>query len=537
MTADLTLTGRSIVGPVPPEGSGETFRAVDPATGATLEPAFHVASRADLDRALKLASEAAGRYGATAGSARASLLRRIGEELRARQDAIVERGCAETGLSAERLVAELGRTVGQLERFAELVEEGSWVDARIDHGDLDRRPAAKPDVRSMLRPLGAVAVFGASNFPLAFSVAGNDTVAALAAGNPVVVKAHPAHPGTSELAGKAIAAAVVQTATPPGIFSLLFDAGIELGGALVDHPLLRAVGFTGSRGGGRALMDRAARRPEPIPVYAEMGSINPVFLAPDALTSRGATIAATLADSLVLGMGQYCTNPGLLIAPSGAALDRFLSALQQRLDAMPDGVMLTHGICRSYHAGLSRLAEHSAVQRVGGPQGSTREGPSDGQPARGAAAVFVTDAATFVSDRSLMQEVFGPATLVVGVRDLDEMVQVACALEGQLTASLFASEMELAMLGELIGELEQRVGRLLYEGVPTGVEVCSAMVHGGPYPATSDGQSSSVGTRAIRRFTRAVCYQGYPDGALPPALQDANPLGIWRLVDGAWSRG
>jgi acyl-CoA reductase-like NAD-dependent aldehyde dehydrogenase len=393
----------------------------------------------------------------------------------------------------------------------------------------------------MLRPLGPVAVFGASNFPLAFSVAGGDTASALAAGCPVVVKAHPAHPGTSELAGLAILRAAADSGMPEGVFGLLFDAGYgaglaggtdhAVGAALVRHPAIRAVGFTGSRRGGLALAEIAAARPVPIPVYAEMSSINPVFILPEAMRDRGADIAAGLHASVTLGAGQFCTNPGLVVVESGGAARSFLDELARLIQATPIGTMLSAGICAAYGAGVAERANLPGVELLAAAAAAPAVA-SVGEPravhGQAGAALFRTDAATFLASPVLMNEVFGPTTLVVECAGRAEMLAVARALEGQLTASVHGTDADLAANGDLLEVLEGRAGRLVFNGYPTGVEVCHAMVHGGPHPATLDGRSTSVGTRAIQRFARPVCWQDCPDALLPEELREGNPLGIWR---------
>lgn len=500
-------------------GGGAVFKATNPSTGQTIEPEFVSATAGDVDRAARIAAAAFVETAHRRGNERGELLRRIAANLESRGEALVQRAHLETALPQARLQGELGRTTGQLRMFAALVEDGSWVDARIDRGDPSRKPAPKPDLRSMLRPLGPVAVFGASNFPLAFSVAGGDTVSAFAAGCPVIAKAHPAHPGTSELAGLAIADAVRELGWAEGTFSLLFDAGVEVGVDLVRHPAIKAVGFTGSRRGGLALMEIASKRAEPIPVYAEMGSINPVFILPDAMRTRGGEIAAALQASVTLGVGQFCTNPGLVITESGSAVSSFVDELHERMAATPAGTMLTAGICRAYRGGVARLAGVSGVeQRLSVPA------DSDGTAG---AALFFTNAETFLRERGLMDEVFGPSTVIVEATR-EKLLDLARALEGQLTVTIHAADGELASYQDLLAILETKAGRLVFNGFPTGVEVSKAMVHGGPFPATSDGRSTSVGTRAIERFTRAVCYQDFPDAALPPELQEANPLGVRR---------
>ena len=517
------LEGVSLIGAERGLAAGASFRGVDPASGESLAPVYYGATQNELERATELASDAAPVLARLDGRERAALLRAIADELEAARADFERLVPRETALPAARATGELGRTLGQLRLFAALVEEGGWVDARIDHGDPARVPLPKPDVRSMLRPLGPVAVFGASNFPLAFSVAGGDTAAALAAGCPVIVKAHPSHPATSERAGLAIRAAVRRCGLPPGSFSLLFDGGHAIGAALVKHPVVRAVAFTGSTAGGRALMDIAAARPDPIPVYAEMGSINPVFVLPAALASRGVAIAQALHASVMQGVGQFCTSPGVLVVPRGAegdALRDHLAALFA--DASP-GAMLNAGIAARYAEGVRALAAVPGVDVLhGGTAGASQAAP----------ALLEVDSSRFRNNPRLHEEVFGPATLLVRARDGQDMLAVAGALHGQLTATLFADEADEPLAATLLEPLAQLAGRVLMNGVPTGVEVCAAMVHGGPYPATSDGRSTSVGTAAIERFVRRVAWQNVPDALLPAALKEGNPLGIVRLVNG-----
>ncbi|MBI5478658.1 MAG: aldehyde dehydrogenase family protein [Deltaproteobacteria bacterium] len=382
----------------------------------------------------------------------------------------------------------------------------------------------------MLIPIGPVAVFGASNFPLAFSVAGGDTAAVLAAGNPVVVKAHPAHPGTSELAAGAILAAARATAAPPGVFSLLHGPGPAVGLALVRHPRTRAVAFTGSLAGGRALFDAAAARPEPIPVFAEMGSVNPVFLLPGALAERGPVIGRALVDSVTLGVGQFCTNPGLVFAIRDAAYGGFASAVAAAVAGVPPGTMLTPDICDRYRGGVAAAAGIPGVSVVA-------QAVEAADRSCGRARVLATDLATWLNQPALRREVFGPTALLVECDSMTALVEAARALDGQLTATVHGTPDELGRCGDLVEALAQHVGRLVFNDFPTGVEVTHAMHHGGPYPATTDPRTTSVGSAAIARFARPVCYQNAPPALLPAALRDENPLGVWRLVDGEWTRG
>jgi NADP-dependent aldehyde dehydrogenase len=523
----MEITGENLIGGEPVRGSA-AFRAVNPATGTALEPEFREADASLVDRAFRAAEAAFPEYGSSAPRERAAFLRAIAAEVLALGGPLLERAQEETALPAARLEGERTRTVNQLRLFASLLEEGSWVEARIDPGDPSRSPAPKPDIRRMLEPLGPVAVFAASNFPFAFSVAGGDTASALAAGCPVVCKAHPAHPGTAELTARAIARAARSTGFPAGEFSLLHGWSHEVGLAMVRHSLTRAVGFTGSLRAGRALFDAAAARPEPIPVYAEMGSVNPVFLLPSAVEQHWEAIAEGLAQSITLGVGQYCTNPGVVFGVMGEGLDRLLGALAKRIQASHAGVMLYDRLSQAYTAALLRAQANGAELLAAAP-------PSTG-PTRAGPALLATDVAHFLADAGLREEMFGPGSLVVEGTDVADLVRVAEALEGQLTATIHGTAEELAAHAPLVEVLRRKAGRLIFNGFPTGVEVGHAMQHGGPYPASTDSRSTSVGTASIVRFARPVCYQDFPDAALPPALRDRNELGIWRLINGALSR-
>ena len=525
----MKLSGRSIVGFQAGAGSSEVFHATNPTNGQELEPGFAAATSDEVGRAAQLAGDAFLKYSQTSGRERAAFLRKIAGNIEANSAEIIERAEQETALPTARLQGETARTCGQLRLFAQLVEEGSWVGARLDRPDPDRKPLAKPDLRSMLRPLGPVVVFGASNFPLAFSVAGGDTASALAAGNPVIVKAHSAHPGTGELVGQAVLKAVRDSDLPEGVFSLLFGGGNQIGGALMKHPLVKAGGFTGSRRAGRILMDIAAARPEPIPFYAEMSSTNPVFILPGALRERGDAIAAGLHASFTLGAGQFCTKPGMVFIPEGSDASSFVGKLQRSVGDSAPFHLLTGVIRSSYSAGLNSRKSKSGVKLVA-------EKSPDGKSLGVGAALFETDAQSFLKDPDLSEEIFGPATLLVRHSTRGEVLQAARELEGHLTATIHATDQDVRDFADLIAILEQKVGRLVFNGFPTGVEVSHAMVHGGPYPSTSDGRSTSVGTQAIFRFSRPVCYQGFPDAALPDALKNGNPLGIWRMMDGEMTR-
>jgi NADP-dependent aldehyde dehydrogenase len=525
------FSGRSLIGFREASSDAEPFFAWDPTTGEKLEPVFTSATVAEVDQAARLASQAFAVYSHISGRERGALLRTIAANIETIASEIVDRAHRETALPLARLQSEMTRTCGQLRLFAQVAEEESWVQARIDRAQPERKPISKPDLRSMLRPLGPVAVFGASNFPLAFSVAGGDTASALAAGNPVIVKAHPAHPGTSELVGRAIQESVRECRLPEGIFSLLHDAGTLVGVELVKHPLIKAGGFTGSRAAGRILMDLAAARPEPIPFFAEMSSTNPLFILPGALRERGETIATGLHTSFTMGAGQFCTKPGMVFLPQGVESDAFSRKLQELMKAPGSFHLLTKGICASYSSALKTRSAHSAIKSLSGNARGDQALGFSAQP-----ALFHTDAQSFINS-DLADEIFGPTTLLVEHSTREQVLKIARCLEGHLTATIHGTEEDLREFADLVAILENKVGRLIFNGFPTGVEVTHAMVHGGPYPATSDGRSTSVGSQAIFRFARPVCFQGFPDSALPNELKNANPLGIWRMLDGQMSRG
>ncbi len=524
------LSGRSLIGFREGAGAGEPAYATNPATGERLQPAFLSATAEEVDLAAQLSAKAFEAYQRVSGHDRGAFLRAIAAKIESIAHEIIERAVQETALPQGRLQGETTRTCAQLRLFAQVAEEGSWVQARIDHADPDRKPAPKPDIRSMLRPLGPVVVFGASNFPLAFSVAGGDTASALASGNTVIFKAHPAHPGTSELVGRTIQQSVRECNLPEGVFSLLFDSGTSVGTELVKHPLVKAAGFTGSRIAGRILMDLAASRPQPIPFYAEMSSTNPVFILPGALRERAENLVAGLHTSFTLGAGQFCTKPGMVFLPQGSDAEAFTLKMQQVVSGSPASHLLTGKIQSSYDSAIHSRSREAAVRLVAEGQRPSTD-PSFGV----STALFETDAPSFLGS-DLGAEIFGPTTLLVQHATRDQILAIARSLEGQLTATVHGTEEDLHEFADLIAILENKVGRLLFNGFPTGVEVTHAMVHGGPYPATSDGRSTSVGSQAIFRFARPVCYQGFPDSALPNELKNANPLGIWRMIDGKMSR-
>jgi alpha-ketoglutaric semialdehyde dehydrogenase len=484
----------------------------------------------DIDHALVAADRAFETYRKVSPDGRAALLERIAAEVEALGDALLETAHAETSLPiAGRLAGERARTLRQLRLFAGVVRDGSWVDARIDRANPDLTPP-RPDIRRMLVPLGPVAMFSASNFPLAFSVAGTDTASALAAGCPVIVKAHPAHPATSALTATAVARAVAAEGLPPAVFSMLHSTRNDIAVALVQHPLTRAVAFTGSLTAGRALFDAGAARREPIPVYAEMGSVNPVFLLPGALDARADAIADGLAQSVTLGVGQFCTCPGIAAAIGGPAFDRFVARLETLFTMAQPGTMLYPRILQAYDTGWQRLGAIDGVRTVRGPSAAGDTG------AQARPTLLVTDARTFLAHHVLGEEVFGPSTVLIRCASRDELDAVARVLDGQLTATIHGTAEDLAAHATLSAILERKAGRLVFNGFPTGVEVCASMHHGGPYPATTDARSTSVGTAAIERFARPVAWQNWPAAALPDELQDANPRGLWRTVDGELTR-
>ncbi|MFN3302326.1 MAG: aldehyde dehydrogenase (NADP(+)) [Roseateles sp.] len=524
-----TIQGLALIGGEAVRGNGVAFQGFDPAKNEALGPDFHSVDVAQVNQACELARAAFDAFRATTDHERADFLEQIAAQILALGDDLIVRAMAESGLPRARLEGERGRTMNQLKLFAELLREGSWQDARIDTA-LPTRTPPRPDLRLRLIGVGPVAVFGASNFPLAFSVAGGDTASALAAGCPVVVKGHPAHPGTSELVGRAIVEAVKLSKLPAGVFALLPGNGNDIGTALVSHPAIQAVGFTGSRAGGLALMAVAAARPQPIPVYAEMSSINPTILLPGALAKRGAEIATGFAGSLTMGVGQFCTNPGLVLGLAGDDFDRFAAAAAEALKPVPAATMLTPGIAGAYQRGEAALASQPQVDALLRGQSAA---------CTGAPSLFKTTGAAFLANHAMSAEIFGPTSLLVACRDEAELLAVIEGLEGQLTATLQLQdddEADLAIARALMPALERKVGRILANGFPTGVEVSTAMVHGGPFPATSDGRSTSVGTAAIQRFLRPVSYQNLPRALLPAVLREPNERGVWRRRDGVLTR-
>lgn len=521
-----SITGVSLIGFAKGQEGGGA-RPYDPSKRAFFGPEFAWARPEEVASALQKAQDAAPIWATLGHKPKADFLRLIAQGIEDNAARIIELATQETALPSGRIQGEIGRTTGQLRLFAKLVEEGWWRDVRIDHSDPSRKPVPKPDVRSMLVPVGPVAVFSSSNFPLAFSVAGGDTASAFAAGCPVIVKAHQGHLATSECVGNIIVEAVRQSGLPEGSFSLLFGPGRSVGMALVTHPAIQAVGFTGSRSGGRALMDAAAARPRPIPVYAEMGSINPMVILPGALTDRSQLLAAGLAGSVTLGNGQFCTNPGLILLEAGPQTDAFLQQLGSELAKVAPGAMLTESICHEFLDGLSKFTElpeiavHTKVEATPGQVGPI---------------LLTTSGQYFLAQPALLEELFGPATVAVLCNGIEEITKVVLALDGQLTGTIHASPEDYEQVKTLYPILAGKVGRLVHNGFPTGVEVCHAMNHGGPYPASADGRSTSVGTRAITRFARPLCWQNTPEFLLPEELKESNPLGLLRLVNGTWNK-
>jgi 2,5-dioxopentanoate dehydrogenase len=481
----------------------------------------------EVDSALKEAQLAFLSYKNISGKKKAEFLNAIADEIEALGQELVTTVMLETSLPEARVINERGRTTGHCRMFANLVHEGSWLEARVDTAIADRAPAPKPDIRKMLVPIGPVVVFGAANFPLAYSTAGGDTASALAAGCPVIVKAHPAHAGTSELVAGAIKKAIEKTGMPKGVFQHVHGAGFEVGQALVKHPLTKAVGFTGSLTGGKALFDAANQRPQPIPVFAEMSSINPVILLPETLNAEAEKTAEKLAGSITLGVGQFCTNPGLIIAIENEGLSRFIKSLSTAVENTAPGTMLHQGIADNYTKRLSQTLAQKGITLEG--QSTTATARKQGKPA--VASVSVSE---FIKNPLLAEEVFGPFSLVIRCKDVSELHAAINHLHGQLTASVFGSESEISKHQNILNVLIEKAGRLIINGVPTGVEVCPAMQHGGPFPSTTDSRFTSVGTDAIKRFARPVAFQNFPNALLPEELKNENPLGIWRLFNSEW---
>lgn len=522
----LSLTGHNYIGGERRAAGTVEHKSLDASSGEALPYTFIQATPEEVDAAAQAAAAAYPTYRNLSVVRRAEFLEAIADEIDALGDDFVALVCRETALPAARIQGERSRTSGQMRLFAKVLRRGDFYGARIDRALPDRQPLPRPDLRQYQIGVGPVAVFGASNFPLAFSTAGGDTASALAAGCPVVFKAHSGHMATAECVADAVIRAAEKTGMPKGVFNMIFGGGV--GEILVKHPAIQAVGFTGSLKGGRALCDMAAARPQPIPVFAEMSSVNPVIVLPGALKARGATVAKELAGSVVLGCGQFCTNPGLIIGIRSAEFSEFVAGLADAIGAQPAQTMLNAGTLRSYASGVAQLKAHAKVTHLAGSE----QAGNQAQP-----QLFKADVSMLLEgDHLLQEEVFGPTSIVVEVADRAELTRALQSMHGQLTTTLIAEREDLTAFRDLLPLLEVKAGRVLLNGYPTGVEVCDAMVHGGPYPATSDARGTSVGTLAIHRFLRPVCYQNYPDEVLPEALQNANPLGIQRLVDGVYTR-
>jgi alpha-ketoglutaric semialdehyde dehydrogenase len=521
----VTLTGHSLIAGQTVVGDGKTTFGFNPATNQALEPTYTLLTEDQLKLATSAATDAYSSFSTLDPETHAWFLDAIADKIEAIGEELILRAGQETGLPAARLQGERARTTGQLRLFATVVRQGDFRGIRIDPAIPDRTPLPRADIRQRQIPLGPVAVFGASNFPLAFSTAGGDTASALAAGCPVVFKAHNAHPGTSELVGHAIAKAVKDLGLHPGVFSLVYGPGSSIGQALVADPAIKAVGFTGSQAAGVALMRTAANRPEPIPVYAEMSSLNPVFVFRGALKGDVDALAQQYVASVTGSSGQLCTSPGLLFAPAGEAGDKLAAAVGRAVSACAGQTMLTEGIAKSWNSGTANLGGADGVQLIG--QGTP--GPTENAPAP---AIFGTGVTEFTSNPVLHEEIFGAASLVIRYSSVEDLLQATRRIEGQLTATLQLTEEDYPTAARLLPVLEQKVGRIIVNGWPTGVEVGHAMVHGGPFPATSDTRTTSVGTLAINRFLRPVAYQNLPQELLPEALQDANPWHLNRRIDG-----
>ncbi len=499
------------------------IKAVNPATKQQLPEEFPIATPSQIDQVVANAYTAWKIFKNTSGEKKAEFLNAIAEEIETLGDVLVKRAMAESGLPEGRIKGERGRTCGQLRLFATFVKEGSWVNAIIDEAMPDRQPMPRVDMRKMLQSLGPVAIFGASNFPLAFSTAGGDTASALAAGCPVVVKGHPSHPGTNKLVSAAISKAAKRCGLPNAVFASI-DGGVEVGQQLVMHPLIKAVGFTGSLGGGNAIMKTANQRPEPIPVYAEMGSINPIFIMPSQLNGDLEQLASTLANSINMGAGQFCTNPGVIVLPQHNHTEAFIKLLGKAFEQLTAYTMLNEGIFNHFESCKAKAIQDGIVEVV------FQKKDSENWVANPA---FVTISANkFIENRLLHNEVFGPFSIGVVCESMKEMHDVVESLEGQLTGTFMGDDAEMKENIDLIDALSEKVGRVIFNGVPTGVEVSYAMHHGGPYPASSNGMYTSVGTDAIYRFARPICYQSAPQSILPVELKDNNPTGIWRIVNG-----
>lgn len=518
------LTGKNFIGFKLSSEGNKTFTTFNPKENIENEQVFYEASSDEINQAAELAHQAFQIYRSIESSKKSNFLRAIADEILTLGDDLIHLVMQEAGLSYERVVSERVRTLWQLQMFADLLDEGSWVEATIDTEKLDRKPTPKPDLRKMLIPIGPVVVFGASNFPLAYSTAGGDTVAALAAGCPVIVKSHPMHAGVSELVASAIVKAAKKTGMPNGVFSHLNSSGIDVGVQLVKHPLVKAVGFTGSINGGRALFDIANQRPEPIPVFAEMGSVNPVILLPDALQKRSKEIAKTYAQSITQGSGQFCTNPGLILGIKSKELNKFTHYLADEILIIEPSCMLHPDIVKNFETNKEKMKLQENISTIASYENGVHNNYS--RP-----LILTVDGTTFLKNPPLHQEVFGPFSLLVQCESITELKTIISHLEGQLTGTIIAEEDELSKLSNIVEALQNRVGRIIYNGVPTGVEVCPSMQHGGPYPASTDSRFTAVGIHSIKRWVRPFTYQNWPNELLPKELQNKNSLHIFRLIN------
>lgn len=523
------ITGKNIIGNSLSAKGDKSYRTFNPVKSEENPQEFWKANADEINEAVELANSAFQEYRNVSGKDKAEFLRAITKEISALGDDLIQMYCMESGLPQGRAEGERGRTINQLLAFADLIEEGSWVEASIDTAVPDRTPLPKPDIRKMNIPLGPVVVFGSSNFPFAFSTAGGDTASALASGCPVIVKSHPMHSGTSEMVASAIIKAANKTGMPEGVFSNLNSSGIEVGLQLVSHPKVKAVGFTGSIKGGRALFDLAAKREEPIPVFAEMGSINPVVILPSALKEKSDEWAIQYAGSINLGVGQFCTNPGLILGVESDELTEFANKLGAELTTIDQGSMLHPNIHASYQKGSNEISAQEDVETIA-------ESNNDSKPNFAHQKLVSVKGSVFLKNKNLHREVFGPFSMIVQCKDRSELLEVIKNLEGQLTGTVLGSTKEIKEHSNIIEALQNRVGRIIFNGVPTGVEVCPSMMHGGPYPASSDSRYTAVGTHAIARWVRPFAFQDWPNDSLPQELQDGNPLGIERLVNGKSSR-
>jgi len=521
---DKMITGKNHIGNKQSAKGNTTYKTFNPQLNLENEAVFTEATTEEIHEAVDLASEAFKTFRTISGEKKAAFLNAIADEILALNDELIQMYCSESGLPEGRAKGERGRTIGQLRMFANLVSDGSWLEATIDTAEPEREPMPKSDIRKLLVPLGPVVVFGASNFPLAYSTAGGDTAAALAAGCPVIVKSHPMHSGTGELVASAIIKAAKKTGMPNGVFSNLNSSGVEVGEQLVKHSAVKAVGFTGSIKGGRALYNMAAQREEPIPVFAEMGSVNPVIILPKALKNRNASLAKTYASSITLGTGQFCTNPGLILGIDSRHLVSFIRNLSEEILKIEPSCMLHPNINEAYENNKQKAFAQSNLNVSGSFVNKVK-------PNYAKQTVTTVDGSSFLENSALHQEVFGPYSIVVRCKDAEELEQIISKLEGQLTGTIIADDTEASQYPEVISALQNRVGRIIYNGVPTGVEVCASMTHGGPYPASTDSRFTAVGIHSIKRWVRPFSYQDWPNELLPAELKNENPLGISRLVN------